>query len=721
MPSEEGRYIVLISPHGLIRGTNLELGRDADTGGQTKYVVELAQALVEHPDVAQVDLITRLIEDPRVDAGYAEPFEDLASGAQIVRIECGPAHYIPKESLWPHVDGFVDNIVQYFRSQDRVPDLLHAHYADAGFVCSRLAALLHLPMAFTGHSLGRVKRQRLLDGGMKAETIEKRYKISRRIEAEETALDHAGFVVASTRQEVDEQYAQYDNYQPNRMVVIPPGVDLSRFRPPSRRDAQNAPIFSQIVPFLMNPDKPMILALSRPDPRKNIPTLIRAYGENPRLQEAANLVVVAGTREDLREMDKGTREVLQEILYLVDFYNLYGRIAYPKQHQADDVPDLFRLAASTRGVFINPALTEPFGLTLIEAAASGLPIVATEDGGPRDILEACQNGVLIDPLDVPGMGEALLKAVSDRDQWKRWSRAGIKGAHNTFSWSAHVNRYMKAARPTMAQTERKRAFYSKKSRLITADRIVVSDIDNTLIGDRRGLQALLQRVREAGDRVAFGIATGRSLELTEEVLKEWKIPTPQLLITGVGSAIHYGSRLVEDTGWTEHLSYRWNPDGLRKAMKGIAGLKLQPPEGQGPYKISYFTSRNSPPKVRDIVRKLRRSNLHARVIYSHGAYLDLLPIRASKGMALRYFAYKWGFPLEHCLVAGDSGNDEEMLTGNALAVVVGNHDEELDHLRGEPRIYFAGGHYAWGIVEGIDHYNFFGEIRIPEPVECENE
>ena len=80
-------------------------------------------------------------------------------------------------------------------------------------------------------------------------------------------------------------------------------------------------------------------------------------------------------------MDRGARGVLTNILLLVDAYDLYGRVAVPKNHRADEVPQIYRLAASRRGVFINPALTEPFGLTLLEAAASGLPIVATEDGG----------------------------------------------------------------------------------------------------------------------------------------------------------------------------------------------------------------------------------------------------------------------------------------------------------------------------------------------------
>ena len=121
------------------------------------------------------------------------------------------------------------------------------------------------------------------------------------------------------------------------------------------------------------------------------------------------------------------------------------------------------------------------------------------------------------------------------------------------------------------------------------------------------------------------------------------------------------------------------------------------------------------PSVTDVIRHLRRSRIQAKVIASHGAYLDILPIRASKGMALRYFAMDWGVGPDRCLVAGDSGNDEEMLTGNTLGVVVGNHDPELEKLRGEPHIYFAEKHYAWGIIEGIEHYDFFGQIRTHEP------
>ena len=142
-------YILIISIHGLIRGNNLELGRDADTGGQTKYVVELAKALAKQPNVEQVDLITRLIVDAAVDADYGAVTEVLSENAQIVRIETGAKGYIPKEELWSHLDGFTDRLFDWLLSLPRLPDILHSHYADAGYVGVRLSHLTGLPLIHT--------------------------------------------------------------------------------------------------------------------------------------------------------------------------------------------------------------------------------------------------------------------------------------------------------------------------------------------------------------------------------------------------------------------------------------------------------------------------------------------------------------------------------------------------------------------------------------------
>ncbi|MCI5190435.1 MAG: HAD family hydrolase, partial [Candidatus Electrothrix sp. AS4_5] len=195
LTNKNGTYILLISIHGLIRGHNLELGRDADTGGQTKYVVDLARALADHEEVEQVDLVTQLVVDPAVSKDYAQPIEPLSDKARIVRIGAGPEEYLAKEQLWDHLDSFTDNLISWLQDQPKLPDIIHSHYADAGYVAVRLTNFLGVPLIHTGHSLGRDKRKRLLAKGMSHEHIEQTYNMERRIDAEEEVLAHASLVV----------------------------------------------------------------------------------------------------------------------------------------------------------------------------------------------------------------------------------------------------------------------------------------------------------------------------------------------------------------------------------------------------------------------------------------------------------------------------------------------------------------------------------------------
>ncbi len=709
-----GWYLMHISLHGLVRGAELELGRDADTGGQIQYVVELVRALAERKDVDRVDLLTRQIQDRRVGADYAAPEEilDEAAKARIVRIPFGPRRYLRKERLWSYIDCFVDLALRHIRSVGRVPDVIHAHYADAGLAGARLAALLGVPFVFTGHSLGRDKRRRLLDSGQEPGAIDQRYHLDQRIEAEEQALDMASLVIASTRQEIDQQYAQYANHRGANIIVVPPGVDVSRFRPYKRGEALG-PYRLEVERFLQHPRRPLILALARADERKNLANLVRAYGEHPELREQANLVLVAGNRTRIAELDRGARTVWRELIELIDDYDLHGHVAYPKHHSPDDVPCLYRLAAARNGVFVNPALTEPFGLTLIEAAASGLPVVATDDGGPQEILRHCRNGQLIDPLDIEGMGRVLTDVLSNRARWRQWVQRGQRGVAKHYTWAGHADNYLHELDRLVARRRRRRRV-PNKSRLPTVERLLICDIDNTLLGNREGLDRLLEAITGAGDRLAFGIATGRRLDSAVRVLKEWGVPTPDLLITAVGSEVHYGSGQLEDRDWLRHLDFRWNRDAVLETLSGAQGLRLQPGSEQRAHKISYFADPERMPDLGEIRQLLREHGVHVNVIFSHDAYLDILPVRASKGLAVRFVADRWGIEMDRVLVAGDSGNDEEMLSGQSLGVVVGNYSHELDHLKHRKRVYFADGECADGVLEGIEHYDFLGQIRQPQ-------
>jgi len=707
------KYLLVISIHGLIRGHDLELGRDADTGGQTKYVVDLVNALAQLDDVERIDLVTRRVVDPAVSDDYALAIERLADKARIVRIDAGPEEYIAKEQLWDHLDSFVDNLVLWLNEQERMPDLVHSHYADAGYAGVRLANLLGVPLVHTGHSLGRDKRKRLLARGLSREQIEKTYNIARRIDAEEEVLANASLVITSTHNEIDEQYGLYNYYDPARMTVIPPGTDLQQFHPPRTRDSFD---FARHVDrFLGNPDKPLILALSRPDERKNILALIEAFGESKSLKAAANLLIVAGNREDIRDMDAGAQAVLTNILLLIDTYDLYGKVAFPKSHRAAEVPQIYRLAASRRGVFINPALTEPFGLTLLEAAASGLPVVATENGGPVDIIGNCDNGELVDPLDREAIAAALLKFLRDPTAWERASRNGITGVRKHYSWQAHASEYLKRIFRLPETTEAEAEKPTPPRTLRHRDRALFTDLDQNLATNPAALQELIDTVRDHRRSVIFGIATGRRIDTALTLMRKLAIPRPDVLISSLGTRIHYGQALVEDDYWALHIDHDWGPRKIRGMLSAQPGMKLQPNVSQTPFKISYYYDAKKAPAVDDIVAMLRKEELTANVMLSFGQFLDIVPSRASKGQALRYVAQRLDFPLEQTLVAGGSGADEDMMRGNTLAVVVANrHHEELSSLTDQERIYFAERPYAHGILEAIDYYDFFGACRAPQ-------
>jgi sucrose-phosphate synthase len=641
---------------------------------------------------------------------YAQPIESLSENCDIVRIDGGPSAYIAKEQLWDHLDSFTDNLIDWLNRHERLPDVVHSHYADAGYVGVRVANLLGIPLAHTGHSLGRDKRKRLLARGVSREAIETTYNMSRRVDAEEEILANADLVITSTHNEVEQQYGLYSYYDPSRMAVIPPGTDLEQFHPPA--DSTQLTFGRQLEPFLKDPHKPIILALSRADERKNLLTLVEAFGESPPLREMANLVIIAGSRDDIRDLDAGPQGVLTSLLLLIDTYNLYGKVAMPKRHLPADVPGIYQLAAARHGVFVNPALTEPFGLTILEAAATGLPVVATQNGGPVDIIENCGNGKLVDPLDREAIASALLHLLQSPEAWKKAARNGLVGVRKHYSWQAHARNYLnRVAMLEPGPRSMPEVIAQKRYR----DRAVFTDLDQNLIGNPSALRQFLQVMNDNRKCVVFGIATGRRIDRALAVMQKHGIPVPEVLISSLGTRIHYGRDLNPDDDWMDHIDHNWNPNRVRRLLSRLPGLAPQAKREQSSHKVSYYYDEHKAPPVEEIVTRLREAELTANVIHSFGQFLDVIPARASKGLALRHAMHQLEVPLEQVLAAGGSGADEDMMRGNTLAVVVGNrHHEELSALVDLERIYFAHQPHARGILEAIDHYDFFRSCRVPD-------
>lgn len=716
-----GLYVLHLHLHGLFRGHALELGRDADTGGQTTYVLELARSLALRPELERLEVVTRLICDRRVSPDYAQPWESLGPNAAIRRLAFGPRRYLRKELLWTHLEELADALTEALLAQDHLPDWIHAHYADAGYVGALLRRRLGIPLVFTGHSLGREKRRRLIDAGLDPRQIEDHYAMARRIDAEELALAHSNLVVTSTRQELEVQYARYGRFCPEQAAVIPPGVDVRQFFPP-QAGLQEPAVEALIEPFLRDPAKPPVLAICRADHRKNIPALVEVFGRSERLRRQHNLVLLLGCRDDPRQLEKQQREVFQQVFELVDRFDLYGQVAYPKQHERQQVPAIYRWASRLGGVFVNPALTEPFGLTLLEAAACGVPLVATDDGGPKDILARCQNGLLADVSDLDALQQALEDSLSSPERWRRWRDNGVEAVSRSFSWDAHVNHYLGAASAAAHQAASLRPsrwFQQGETGPGDADpsarpqRLLVLDLDASLATPDPGSLAELRCRLQAECQLGIGVTSGRSIQAARQRFAELHLPEPCLWITQAGTEIHTridtctAQGLRPDHHWQRHIGRRWSRDAVVAAMAALEPrLRLQDPVQQGPFKVSYLLQEPDQGILPLVRQTLQQHDLPARPHLFQHWYLDVLPLTASKTEALRYIALRWQLPLNAILVEASQQGDGELLRGLPCGVVPGDHDPALDSLRTHRRVFFASRPQAWGLLEGLDHHRF---------------
>ncbi|MFH7001932.1 HAD-IIB family hydrolase [Flavobacterium bizetiae] len=716
--------ISLINIHGLLKGSGLEIGRDADNGGQTKYVYELAEFLSQHENVEHVHVFTRLIDDPNLSPEYAVPIEIINDKLDIRRIPFLGKKYKAKEQLWDGLDTFVNGIVQHIKLHDIFPNWIHSHYGDAGYVASELSTILNIPFAHTGHSLGFHKKNKLLESGLNEEEIEKKYKFKQRIAAEEKTLELSEFIVTSTEQEI-ETYKPYKNFELGKYHAISPGIDTSKFVPYYHREQDSDKqmeeeqrkywVAETISKFLINPHKPFILALSRPDRHKNLHTLIEVYGKDKELQSIANLVIFAGIRKDISKMPESEKDVLTDLLLLMDKYDLYGKMAIPKKHDVEnEVSIIYRYAAEKRGVFVNLALHENFGLTVIESASSGLPVVVTKNGGPSEIIPTCQNGELVNPLDENEIKKALRNILTNENQWKYYSNNGAINIQKHYSWLSHVNQYVDLVNENLSLSSGsgiKKQHYpniniERLKRKV--EHLFVSDIDGTLIEPKLnnpGLKELKEHLINRTDKMAFALASGRNLALVKQVIEEEQFPLPDFIICSVGTEIYYtnGKDYILDKGWAKFLAGRWKRDDIVNRLKEVPWLRLQEEEAQNPYKISYYYDQEKYDHEQ-LISVLGTGWYKVNIIPSHGEFLDFIPKRASKGNAIKFLCRKWSIPLSNVIAAGDSGNDIDMFRGSIKGIIVGNRSVELANYETTKSIYVAKDAASSGILEGLKHY-----------------
>jgi sucrose-phosphate synthase len=671
-------HIVSIALGGCLRSEPVSYGITEDTGGHITYILGEMRALARHPRVSQAEIVTRLFNEPHLGEVHVRAREEIAPGLAITRIDSGNRRYLAKEELRADRAAFVAALIAELRSRERLPDLIHAHFADAADVAAQVQRALGIPYIYTAHSLGLDKRE-TLEAPCAA--------LEARISEEARAIGGAAAVIGSSRDECERQLVAYPTAEPAKIHRVVPGISLEPATAESLSGARNL-----IAPFLRDPSLPIVLAIARPVHKKNLDTLVQAFAG---IEQPANLVILAGQRQASDAGEPEQVEVITQLLHLIDRHDLYGRVAYPKSHSSADVAGLYALAAKSRGVFVNPALIEPYGLTILEAAAHGLPVIATNVGGPLDTVSEIEHGLLIDPRNRSEIGGAIERLLSDRELWSRCAANGPRGAAD-LNWDRYAQGFVAIARD-LSGTENARA--ARVGPGVTS--LFVSDLDNTLTGCANGVERL-RGFLEAHPDFAFVIATGRSVIEARRIVREWGIPEPAAWIASVGSEIYWSGSAgpVRDRAFPNLGQARWDAAAVEAVMAELPQLRPQPIYEQRDFKRSYFYADAA--DVEQVRVAMRKACLPVRLIASHGSLLDILPLGAGKAAAMNHVGAALGIEPGHIYAAGDSGNDEDMLTACENAIIVQNHSAEIARLTQRPNVYLATKAHGLGAVEGIE-------------------
>ncbi|MCF7929745.1 MAG: glycosyltransferase [Spirochaetales bacterium] len=420
--------IALISTHGYV-AADPPLGAP-DTGGQVVFVLELAKKLSQFG--FKVDVLTRRFEKQ-------PEKEDIAKGVRLIRIPCGSKDFVPKEYLHEYIPEWVRRTLEYIRSNSLEYIFINSHYWDAGIAGDSLASRLGIPHVHTPHSLGAWKKEQMeTDYPDSKEHFEEKYNFSCRIRNETNIYRNADLVIATTPIQVDKLEDEY-SVPKGKIQMIPPGYDDNRFFPvgePSRQAAREMLDFSGEV----------IFAVSRLASNKGLDLLIDAFAVTAERRENAKLVLAIG-HEDRSESEEA---IYQNLLELRSKHGLEDRVSFRGFIPDEELADYYRAS----DLFVLSSRYEPFGMTIIEAMASGTPTVVTVHGGLYRVLDYGVHTLFADPFDREDLGITMVKALRYRSLRRRLAKAGAELARSRFTWTGIAQQMLNAleSRQNDAQT-----------------------------------------------------------------------------------------------------------------------------------------------------------------------------------------------------------------------------------------------------------------------------
>ncbi len=230
--------------------------------------------------------------------------------------------------------------------------------------------------------------------------------------------------------------------------------------------------------------------------------------------------------------------------------------------------------------------------------------------------------------------------------------------------------------------------------------LFVSDVDDTLLGDEAALAILSNKLRAAPWVTAVYNSSRPCASLRQTLAGRPDMMPPAYLIGALGTEIEVGDSGQPLEAYQQRLRQGWRRAEIDAMMKAM-GLNPHAAEFQTPFKASYDAANAA--VYQQAQQELETAVLPAKLIFSGGKNLDIIPPTAGKGAAIQFLHARLGIPGERVVVAGDSGNDVDMFIPPFRGIIVGNADADLRALAG-PRVYQAQAYHAAGVLEGLQRW-----------------
>lgn len=489
--------LLILSPHGYF-GQNNVLGRP-DTGGQVVYILDQVRALesemrnrLSHQGVdiiPKIIIATRLI--PEAEGTTCDQRLEKVNGTDnswVLRVpfrrENGEVHphWISRFEIWPYLERFAHETGLEVASElGGRPDLIIGNYSDGNLVASLLSRQMGVTQCNIAHALEKTK---YLLSDLYWQDMDAQYHFGCQFTADLISMNSADFIITSTYQEIAgtrDSIGQYEGYTSYTLPglyrvthgidlfdpkfnIVSPGADASVYFPFNETSNRLAGLHGEIEQMLFGeggghevrgslstPGKIPIFTMARLDRIKNITGLVSWFGEHPELRNIANLIVVGGYIDPNDSGDNEERAEIEHMHRLFEDYDLNDHVRWIGGRLDKQLTgELYRSIADRRGIFVQPALFEAFGLTVVEAMACGLPVFATRYGGPLEIIEEGRSGFHIDPNNGTESAERIhqfLRSCAEQDSyWQEISSASIARVQARYTWTRYAERMMTLAR-----------------------------------------------------------------------------------------------------------------------------------------------------------------------------------------------------------------------------------------------------------------------------------